>query len=52
MNCLLRFYREPFAEPSDAAVIAAGTGEGGVIVFQIPCGSTANFSPHFSQPKL
>jgi CBS-domain-containing membrane protein len=34
--------REPFAKPSDVAVIVAGTGAGGVIVFQTPCGSTAN----------
>ncbi len=35
-------YREPFAKPTDVAVIVAGTGAGGVIVFQTPCGSTAN----------
>jgi len=42
MHYLLRLYRGPFAEPSDVAVIAAGTGAGGVIVFQTPRGSTAN----------
>ena len=35
-------YREPFADSTDVAVIVAGTGAGGVIVFQTPCGSTAN----------
>ncbi len=41
-DCGPGLYREPFAEPSDVAVIVAGTGAGGVIVFQTPCGSTAN----------
>ncbi len=41
-DCKSGLYREPFANPSDVAVIVAGTGAGGVIVFQTPCGSTAN----------
>jgi hypothetical protein len=41
-DCKPGLYREPFAEPSDVAVIVAGTGAGGVIVFQTPAGSTAN----------
>jgi len=41
-DCKPGLYREPFAKPSDVAVIVAGTGAGGVIVFQTPCGSTAN----------
>jgi hypothetical protein len=35
-------YREPFKDIKDVAVIVSGTGAGGVIVFQTPCGSTAN----------
>ncbi|MBN2320394.1 MAG: hypothetical protein JXR49_15035, partial [Acidobacteria bacterium] len=41
-DCKPGLYREPFADPKDVAVIVAGTGAGGVIVFQTPCGSTAN----------
>jgi len=41
-DCKPGLYREPFANPSDVAVMVAGTGAGGVIVFQTPCGSTAN----------
>ncbi len=41
-DCRQGLYREPFADPKDVAVIVAGTGAGGVIVFQTPCGSTAN----------
>jgi hypothetical protein len=41
-DCKPGLYREPFANPTDVAVIVAGTGAGGVIVFQTPCGSTAN----------
>jgi len=41
-DCKPGLYREPFAKPSDVAVIVAGTGAGGVIVFQTPVGSTAN----------
>jgi hypothetical protein len=41
-DCKPGLYREPFADPADVAVIVAGTGAGGVIVFQTPCGSTAN----------
>ena len=41
-DCKPGLNREPFAKPSDVAVIVAGTGAGGVIVFQTPCGSTAN----------
>ncbi len=35
-------YREPFKDLKDVAVIVSGTGAGGVVVFQTPCGSTAN----------
>jgi hypothetical protein len=41
-DCKPGLYREPFNDPKDVAVIVAGTGAGGVIVFQTPCGSTAN----------
>jgi hypothetical protein len=41
-DCKPGLYREPFADPKDVAVIVAGTGAGGVIIFQTPCGSTAN----------
>jgi hypothetical protein len=41
-DCKPGLYREPFADPKDVAVIVAGTGAGGVIVFQTPSGSTAN----------
>jgi hypothetical protein len=41
-DCKPGLYREPFADPKDVAVMVAGTGAGGVIVFQTPCGSTAN----------
>ncbi len=41
-DCKPGLYREPFADPKDVAVIVAGTGAGGVIVFQTPCGSTAH----------
>ena len=41
-DCKPGLYREPFADPKDVAVIVAGTGAGGVIVFQTPFGSTAN----------
>ena len=41
-DCKPGLYREPFAHPKDVAVIVSGTGAGGVIVFQTPCGSTAN----------
>ena len=41
-DCKPGLYREPFSNPKDVAVIVAGTGAGGVIVFQTPCGSTAN----------
>jgi len=41
-DCKPGLYREPFADPKDVAVIVAGTGAGGVIVFQTPAGSTAN----------
>jgi hypothetical protein len=41
-DCNPGLYREPFTDPKDVAVIVAGTGAGGVIVFQTPCGSTAN----------
>ena len=41
-DCKPGLYREPFADPKEVAVIVAGTGAGGVIVFQTPCGSTAN----------
>ena len=41
-DCKSGLYREPFADPKDVAVIVAGTGAGGVIVFQTPSGSTAN----------
>ena len=40
-DCKPGLYREPFTDPKDVAVIVAGTGAGGVIVFQTPCGSTA-----------
>ncbi len=41
-DCRPGLYREPFADPKDVAVIVAGTGAGGVIVFQTPSGSTAH----------
>jgi hypothetical protein len=41
-DCKPGLYREPFADLKDVAVIVAGTGAGGVIVFQTPCGSTAH----------
>jgi hypothetical protein len=41
-DCKPGLYREPFADPKDVAVIVAGTGAGGVIVFQTPAASTAN----------
>ena len=41
-DCKPGLYREPFSDPKDVALIVAGTGAGGVIVFQTPSGSTAN----------
>ncbi|MDR1726941.1 MAG: twin-arginine translocation signal domain-containing protein [Acidobacteriota bacterium] len=41
-DCKPGLRREPFADPRDVAVIVAGTGAGGVIVFQTPVGSTAH----------
>jgi hypothetical protein len=41
-DCKPGLYREPFADPRDVAIIIAGTSAGGVLVFQTPCGSTAD----------
>jgi hypothetical protein len=41
-DCKPGLYREPFADPKNVAVIVAGTGAGGVVVFQTPSGSTAH----------
>jgi hypothetical protein len=41
-DCKPGLYREPFRNPEDVAVIVSGTGAGGVLLFQTPCGSTAD----------
>ncbi len=41
-DCKPGLYREPFADPKNVAVMVAGTGAGGVVVFQTPSGSTAH----------
>jgi hypothetical protein len=41
-DCKPGLYREPFSDPKNVAVIVAGTGAGGVLVFQTGCGSTAH----------